>query len=891
MSPVLVGRTQEITRLRRILAGGAGAVVIGDAGVGKSHLVAEAVSCSPGPVHRVTVTEAAATVALGPLIPLGTEVEQAAASPAVAALAFGAVRRALTGEADSTDSTKDATARPVLVVDDAHLLDPLSAGVMHQLVVLGAAVVIATVRSGNRPPDAIDALWTGAGCERIELGPLGRTDTAELFASLLGGPLEARTEHIVWTLSQGNPLLVRELVLAGTESGALVAHDSRWFLDGELPSSTRLVDLVDSRLARLPDTARAAVELLTMADPVDPYLLRDVIDPDDLLTLERARVIELRDDDPDTPTLTFVHPLYGEVLRAGLPQGRRAAIARELCAAVHRRGIAAVDPLRLAAWRLDGGLATTEELIGAAELALQRTAAPLAVRLARQASMSGDEPRATFALGMAQATLGQVDEALGHLRRLLEPPPETPTRTSTEPALRIRAVIAIANLLVAPLARFDEAFALLATELDRPDLPPALRDEVAAATSLLHMLLGQLDEAAEGATRLVDSGHASDGTRLLALTSGSLADALRLQPDAVHTQVQAGLDLLDRAAGAPPNTADLLHANSCAGFLLAGELDRTRRLCRERRALALAHDAIDSVALWTLLAAQLAMAEGDVRLSAVLADDVVQLCTAADPLALGPLARVEAAHAAAVMGDVDRSRQHLDTVPDPWRTTRRIESRDATVRAWLAAHEHGTDAAAEQAIDAGDRADRDGVPGWAVDAWHVAVRLGRADGAAPRLRRIAASTGVERVALLADHADAVAGRDAESLITVARRFGSSGHRLLAAEAAAQAAEHHRRAGRAESARRAAAMGAAVLPEAAGAATPVLTELALDVGLTPREREISLLAARGASSQDIADRLGLSRRTVDNRLTRVYTKLGIAGRTELADVLVLPTAPG
>ena len=44
------------------------------------------------------------------------------------------------------------------------------------------------------------------------------------------------------------------------------------------------------------------------------------------------------------------------------------------------------------------------------------------------------------------------------------------------------------------------------------------------------------------------------------------------------------------------------------------------------------------------------------------------------------------------------------------------------------------------------------------------------------------------------------------------------------------------------------------------------------------------AAQGTSSKDIADQLFLSVRTVNNHLQRVYTKLGISGRTELADAL-------
>jgi DNA-binding CsgD family transcriptional regulator len=55
-------------------------------------------------------------------------------------------------------------------------------------------------------------------------------------------------------------------------------------------------------------------------------------------------------------------------------------------------------------------------------------------------------------------------------------------------------------------------------------------------------------------------------------------------------------------------------------------------------------------------------------------------------------------------------------------------------------------------------------------------------------------------------------------------------------------------------------------------------------LTQRERDIATLAADGASSKEIADRLHLSVRTVNNHLQSAYSKLGIAGRRELAAAL-------
>ena len=53
------------------------------------------------------------------------------------------------------------------------------------------------------------------------------------------------------------------------------------------------------------------------------------------------------------------------------------------------------------------------------------------------------------------------------------------------------------------------------------------------------------------------------------------------------------------------------------------------------------------------------------------------------------------------------------------------------------------------------------------------------------------------------------------------------------------------------------------------------------GLTPAERRIAELAAAGLSNREIAARLYLSAATVEVQLSRVYAKLGIRSRTQLA----------
>ena len=53
------------------------------------------------------------------------------------------------------------------------------------------------------------------------------------------------------------------------------------------------------------------------------------------------------------------------------------------------------------------------------------------------------------------------------------------------------------------------------------------------------------------------------------------------------------------------------------------------------------------------------------------------------------------------------------------------------------------------------------------------------------------------------------------------------------------------------------------------------------GLTQREGEIAALVAAGMSNREIAERLVISRRTVDAHVEHIYTKLGISSRVQLA----------
>ena len=55
-------------------------------------------------------------------------------------------------------------------------------------------------------------------------------------------------------------------------------------------------------------------------------------------------------------------------------------------------------------------------------------------------------------------------------------------------------------------------------------------------------------------------------------------------------------------------------------------------------------------------------------------------------------------------------------------------------------------------------------------------------------------------------------------------------------------------------------------------------------LTASERRVAQLAGEGRSNRDIAQELFVSPKTIENHLGRVYVKLGITSRRQLAGVL-------
>jgi hypothetical protein len=175
----LMGRDNELALIRRTLGGvgkRAGVVIVGAPGVGKTRLAREVITraaTAGDRTHWIVGTESARPLPLG------------AFTPAIS----HAMSEALPNVRRLIDSfvPQQRQSRVLIGVDDAHLLDGLSAHVVHQLAQSRGVRLVVTVRAGGTEPDAVTALWKDDLLTRLDLEPLSAEVTGALIEKILGG--------------------------------------------------------------------------------------------------------------------------------------------------------------------------------------------------------------------------------------------------------------------------------------------------------------------------------------------------------------------------------------------------------------------------------------------------------------------------------------------------------------------------------------------------------------------------------------------------------------------------------------------------------------------------------------------------------------------------------
>jgi DNA-binding CsgD family transcriptional regulator len=765
----------------------------------------------------------------------------------------------------------------LLVVEDAHWGDESTLDLLLHLsrrIHTCRALVLVTYRPedvGAAHPmrRVLGDAATAAGVRRLDLGPLSPAAVERLAAGRPG--VDAADLH---RRTRGNPFFVTEVLAAGPAT---------------VPPTVR--DAVLARTARLSEAARQALDVVALAGSrADVALLATVLG-DGLRAvdepIERGILLLTGGE------LTFRHELARVSIAEQVPGFRRIALHRAILAAL--------------AARAESGARSDVTL------------------LAHHADAAAD-PAAAVRFGTEAAT-GAA--ALGAHR---------------EAVLQYRRVLRNADRLPEPLAdrRRGELLGLLAYECYLTDLVDdalvarhealaiwtALADGVLAGDthrwlSRLNYFAGQGDLAEDHARRAVEALAGTDSIELV-MAYSNMAQLRMLGDDVVGTRrwARQALDVLARLpAGADREAADVhIHVNLGTAEAASGDAaGRTMLLETAERARARGldeHAARAYTNLTVLAVGQRRYADAAAALAAGLdycverdldawtlylrgwradlhlgrGDPEAAQAEALATLRHPDLAPVSRILPLTVLARV-RARRGRDDWAEPLAEATTLADRTGELQrispvtaarceiAWLAGDDAGAAATAARTW-ASARADHDP---WALGPLATWLDRDSAPGGAASPVTVTAPFALEVAGLWTEAAAAwhALGCPFEEALALARsgqeqplRRAVDGFEAAGAPAAAARARN--------------------LLRARGWTPPRLsrpTTRAHPAGLTAREAEVLALVADGLPDAAIAERLVLSRRTVEHHVAAVLAKLGVSSRHHAAAAAAARSRPG
>ncbi|MBE8518747.1 AAA family ATPase [Amycolatopsis sp. H6(2020)] len=890
----LSGRDTELKELGELVDGPedrSGVLIRGEAGIGKSALVAEtaaAASVAGLRVLRTTGAEAERNLAYAGLhqllYPVRAGVAELPAPPRDAlrtalGLAAGAEPSAyLAGLAALTLLAEEAAVKPLLLVaEDVHWLDRASADVLAfvaRRIETEPIVLLATLRDGEESP------LLDAGLTSMVLGRLPADAAAEVLDSVAPRLAPAVRTRLL-AEAAGLPLALTEL------PAAVASLDG---LDPVSPLTERLERTFTARAAALPEVTRTA--LLVAALNETTSLTETLVatgalpavsaDPEILAPAVEARLIEL-----SAGAVTFRHPLMRSAIpAAATPLDRRNAhlalvealhdqpdrrawhqaaatagpdetVAAELERTAERarfRGgaAAAIAALEQAARLSPAAQDKTDRLLLAAELAVESGRRETAERLVHAANPADPRRRATAGRLLSEFEDG-VREDPARVAELARTAASVAEDGQHDAAMRILWSAAMRCFWTEPGREARQALLDVADRLPVPENDPRIVAVTAYVAPFERgaAVLGHLRElvARTGADPEVDRYLGSAALQvgafdLAARFSAAAAPGLRAQgrlgllPRALAVQAWSRVRLGDLAGAVPAAAEAARFARETGQPFMAG--------------------------LATAVQAEIAALRGDHKLAKTLADEAERAGLAAG--------------ARPVLATVQLTRG-LTSLSEG-----RFEDAFADLRRLLDPHDPAYQLALRTYCVA--------------ELTEAAVRAGRTDELRGILAELecldtpspALHIGLRYARAVLDPSDELFAEALEADLTGwpaerGRVHLAYGEWLRRQRRVVESRTHLRTARKTFDALGMAAWADRARRElrSAGESSPNRGPDARDK-LTPHELSIAQLAAEGLTNREIGQRLYLSHRTVGTHLHRIFPKLGVSSRADLAGML-------
>ena len=903
----LVGRERERARIDALLNeaadGQSGALVItGEPGIGKSALLRYALSRVDGTTHlsaRGAESESELAFAsladfVRPVLDNLSRIPSAQAAALSGALGLGppaAGDRFVICAATLSLLDSAAERRPLLgIVDDAHWLDTSSAqAIVFTARRLGTEGIVLLLAS----PAIEGTVLERAGIEELQLSGLEEEAARELLAQRTQEIAPQVVERLV-AETAGNPLALlelSELLSADQLTGAEP-------LAGSLPPATTVERLFAHRVGELPESTQQALLVLAASESgrladLAPALHELGLDVADLDPAEQARLVTSHDE-----TIDFRHPLLRSAVYNAAGTGARRAAHRALAeeASRDRR-----------AWHLSAAAPEREDDVADAletsALASRKRGghAEAAAAFERAAELTTDGERRARRL-VSAADESRIAGGGDHALRLLDGALE-----STDDAQLVAEIQHLRGTVEMWRGEPAEAYAVLVHGAEAVEpIDPSKAARMLADAAWASFMAGEINDGLEVARRACAvAERAEELTQVLAGATLGLALLLRGETDDALPLLVRYQELLDEGEHGSRAYHLLRPAGQVLTWLERYEgaealFQQTIASARENSALGALPYALAGLANVDFRTGQWVTAYAGASEAVRIAEDTDQRTLLA--FALISLSRVEAA-----LGRADDCRAHV---------ARALECSSVGAIAALASSilgflelglgraEEAIAALSGLAQDVRNRGlEEPNVIQWAPELIEAYVRVGRTKDAERELEflaRQAEQTGRKwalataarcRVLLVPDDeidtafAEAIALWDETTPFPRARTQLCYGERLRRARRRADAREPLLAALEVFERLRAvpwierAASELAATGVAASVRDPIEAEQ-----LTPQELQVALVVAKGATNREAGAALFLSPKTIETHLSRVYRKLDVRSRTELANLV-------
>lgn len=878
----LVGREDLIEEIVGALRGSQflGALLVGEAGVGKTALARAVAKRLDGDVSVLPVAGS----------PSLKKVPFGALSPYLHSLSINdvgssvAVYRSIMSHLESSGNGGKRT--PLFLVDDSHELDDSTSILLSQLVTGRRARLLALSRTTPGPMSEFGAMHQDGLLRRYMIRPLTASEVHELCVRELGDDVLTSVSTTLAQTSGGNPMFLLALLRQGKRSGYLTLRNGVWRLMGAPPPlDTRLVDLIKARFRRRPADEMNVLETLALAEPMPLEALIQCTDRQAVTDLHEDRMIVIAGGREQMVSLS--HPLYGEVIRQDVPAGRSLTIRRKVLEIFDQESSSADGFLRFVAWGLDCGLPPDDKtLLRAAVVANRLHDAEFALRAARAVHTPELRGRALAEIARAQLVRGN----LGYAREIVDEVLDQCNSftlakevTLLSLALRIREMnaprmiradaerwAAITDRIAVNKTGAGDAALAAGIAISRNGQRIlecfALNYEgrfLEAETQLREILADKYctEEVRLGALALLGESLGSTGKGL----EGARATGEALQiiwangtKYAAHAEFVLTRHFVSLAhAGCWDEIEELLDGmvrEQSSGAAFTGVQEMAEGLIALRKGL------MKSARTALILGVE-GLREGDSN----------QLMA----MALGL-----AAFACAMVGDTARARAYSHEFEEVAALgTRQAQLLGKIHIIGARALFQGAGRSIEELQVLAKQAEADGMKVLAVVALELSARLGD-ERCFEALARLTEDYEGPEGAVMNAMAKAALRRDPEALVEAGEFAHLNGYLLVSAECLGKAVKYFSQRGEEHKSRTLQQRLNVVIGQLEGLQSPQFSAVRSTSKLTQRETDIARLAGQGYTNKEIAEAQGVSVRTVEGHLYRIFAKLGITRREEL-----------